>query len=137
MLKTREEQKPGVRATKDFGSEGRKAKFKACVCRSVDEVRYPCRELCIGRVAHATRGTCRRGNRGGGLKGQKIVFWRSERERTKKKFRGWGKQRPKEVLLDVLSMGGLIDQMGLRIRISKSYQESQLNLQPGALVISE
>lgn len=39
MLKTREEQKPGVRATKDFGSEGRKAKFKACVCRSVDEVR--------------------------------------------------------------------------------------------------
>ncbi len=63
------------------------------------------------------------------------MFWRSERERTKKKFRGWGKQRPKEVLLDVLSMGGLIDQMGLRIRISKSYQESQLNLQPGALVI--
>lgn len=39
MLKTREEQKPGVRATKDFGNEGRKAKFKACVCRSVDEVR--------------------------------------------------------------------------------------------------
>lgn len=39
MLKTREEQKPDVRATKDFGSEGRKAKFKACVCRSVDEVR--------------------------------------------------------------------------------------------------
>lgn len=27
MLKTREEQKQGVRATKDFGSEGRKAKF--------------------------------------------------------------------------------------------------------------
>lgn len=39
MLKAREEQKPGVRATKDFGSEGRKAKFKACVCRPVDEVR--------------------------------------------------------------------------------------------------
>lgn len=52
--------------------------------------------------AHASAGTG-----GGGLKGQKIVFWRSERERTKKKFRGWGKQRPKEVLLDVLSMGGI------------------------------
>lgn len=39
MLTTSEEQKPGARATKDFGSEGRKAKFKPCVCRSVDEVR--------------------------------------------------------------------------------------------------
>lgn len=34
-------------------------------------------------------------------------------------------------------MMGLIDQMGLRIRMSKSYQESLLNLQPGALVISK
>lgn len=33
-------------------------------------------------------------------------------------------------------MRGLIDQMGLRIRMSKSYQESQPDLQPGAFVIS-
>lgn len=34
MLKTREAQKPDVWAQKHCGSEGRKAKFKACVCRS-------------------------------------------------------------------------------------------------------
>lgn len=75
---------------------------------------------------------------GGGLKGQKRVFWRSEKGKEQKKFSGLGNATTKtEVLLDVPSMGGLIDQMGLRIRISKLYQESQLNLQPGALVISK
>lgn len=72
---------------------------------------------------------------GGGFEGAKDRVLAKRKGKDQKKFRGWGKQRPKEVLLDVLSMGGLIDQMGLRIHISKSYQESQLNLQPGALVI--
>lgn len=96
-------------------------------------------ELCIGRVAHATRGDSAHASAGtGGEKGQKRVFWRSERDSVqKKRFRGCGKQRPKEVLLDVPSTRGLIDQMGLRIRMSELYQESQLNLQPGALVISK
>lgn len=73
----------------------------------------------------------------GGLEGAKEGVLAKRKGKVQKKFRGWGKQPPKEVLLDVPSMGGLIDQLGLRIRISKSYQESQLNLQPGALVISK
>lgn len=52
-----------------------------------------------------------------GGKGQKKVFGEANGKGPEKKIRGWGKQTPKEVLLDVPSMGGLVDQMGLRIRI--------------------
>lgn len=75
---------------------------------------------------------------GGGRRGKRGCFGEAKGIASKKKNFGVGeKQRPKEVLLDVPSMKGLIDQMGLRIRMSKLYQESQLNLQPGALVISK
>lgn len=81
-------------------------------------------ELCIGRVAHATRGDSAHASAGtgGGRRGKRGCFGEAKGIGPKKKFRGWGKQRPKEVLLDVPSiMRRLIDPMGLRIRMSQSH----------------